>query len=65
MLKSDICEAVAAKAIVEVIFGEWRHEGGILGFSSRHVNFEIDGKEYVFVLHEVKEGQDCSQYLEG
>jgi hypothetical protein len=65
MLKSDICETVAVKAIEEVIFGEWKHEGGVLGVSSRHVNFEIDGKEYVFVLHEVKEGQDFSQYLEG
>ena len=62
MLKSDIIE-VCGSVIERKIGGEWKHEVGIFGMSSVHVNFEIDGKEYVLVLHEVTEGHDFSEYL--
>ena len=62
MLNSDIMEAIATD-IEETIFKRWKHEGFIGGCSSEHVNVEIDGKEYVLVLHEVTEGQNFSQYL--
>ena len=34
----------------------------IFGCSSNHINFEVDGKEYVLTLHEVKEGEHWSEY---
>lgn len=64
MRECDIMDAVQM-AIDNTIFKEWRHEGGLLGWSSGHVNFEIDGKEYVLVLREVKKGESWEQYLEG
>lgn len=64
MRNSDIIESVATD-IEETIFKKWKHEGFICGCSSNHVNVEIDGKEYVLVLHEVTEGQCFSQYLKG
>lgn len=65
MRSSDICDCLATRGIEQVFYGEWKHEGGILGTSSRHINFEIDGKEYVLVLSEVTEGHSFSEYLEG
>ena len=64
MLKSDIVD-VCGVAIENKIGGEWKHEVGRFGVSSCHVNFEIDGKEYVLVLHEVKDGHNFSEYLSG
>ncbi len=64
MLKSDIIDVVAC-TIERKIGDEWKHEVGMLGCSSIHANFEIDGKEYVLVLHEVKEGHDFSEYIGG
>ena len=64
MLDSDIIE-VCGTTIERKIGGEWRHEVLILGMSSRHVNFDIDGKEYVMVLHEVKEGHNFSEFIGG
>ncbi len=63
MLQSDICEQTAVHAIERVFYGEWKHEGCILGCSSQYINFEIDGKEYVFVLHEVENGHNFVEYL--
>ena len=44
---------------------EWKHEGCILGWSSEHINFEIDGKEYTAQLKEVKDGSHWSESLGG
>lgn len=63
MLNSDICETIAVKGIENVIYEEWKHEGFICGVSSKHINFEVDGKEYVFVLHEITDGHNFSEYL--
>lgn len=62
MLKSDIIEVIGA-TIERKIGGEWKHEVGILGCSSVHVNFVVDEKEYVIVLHEITEGHDFSEYV--
>lgn len=51
----DILEVFVA-AIEERIGKEWRHECFILGWSSEHINFEIDGKEYVLKMREIKDG---------
>lgn len=56
MKSCDIMEAVVM-AIEETIYKAWRHEGFLGGWSSEHVNFEVDGKEYVLKLHEVVEGE--------
>lgn len=64
MLKSDIIDVVGS-TIERKIGGEWKHEVCILGCSSFYTNFEIDGKEYVLVLHEVKDGHDFSEYIGG
>lgn len=52
----DIMESLV-DAIIKKIFEEWKHEGIICGWSSEHINFEIDGKEYVLRISEVKEGE--------
>lgn len=64
MLKSDIIDVVGS-TIERKIGGEWKHEVVILGCSSFYTNFEIDGKEYVLVCHEVKDGHDFSEYIGG
>lgn len=56
----DIMEAVTV-AIEEKIIKEWRHEGFIGSWSSDYVNFVIDGKQYVLVLAEVREGEHWSE----
>ena len=60
MKTEDIMECFVS-AIEEKIFKEWRHEGFIDGWSSGHVNFETDGKEYVLRISEVKEGEHWSE----
>ena len=60
MKTDDILESVVS-AIEEKIFKEWKHEGFIGGWSSEHINFEIDGKEYVLRINEVKDGEHWSQ----
>ena len=64
MLKSDIMETIAIH-IERHIGGEWKHEINLFGYSSRHLNVEIDGKEYVLVLHEVEDGHHWSEYVDG
>ena len=60
----DITE-VFVTSIEEKIMKEWKHEGGILGWSSEHINFEIDGKEYVANITEVKDGGHWFENLKG
>ena len=63
MKEADIMEVVTL-AVEETIMKKWRHDGFIGGFSSGYSNFEVDGKEYVLVLHEVKDGEHWSDKLE-
>lgn len=60
MKEVDIIECLANQ-IVNKIQDEWKHEVCILGHSNDHINFEIDTKEYVVVLKEVKDGQHWSE----
>lgn len=60
MKSVDIMEAFVI-AIEEKIYKEWRHEGFICGWTSEHINAEIDGKEYIIRLHEVKDGEHWSE----
>lgn len=60
----DIMETLTS-AIDETIFQKWKHEGFIGGFTSEHINFEIDGKEYVLQIEEVKDGEHWSEKLKG
>lgn len=62
MYNSDIMDVVGS-IIEKKIGGEWKHEVCILGCSSVHVNFEIDNKEYVLRLYEVKDGHDFSEFV--
>lgn len=55
----DIME-VLTNAIDKTIFEEWKHEGFIGGFTSEHINFEVDNKEYVLRIYEVKDGEHWS-----
>ena len=64
MLKSDIIETIAGH-IDRHIGGEWKHEVDLYGYSSRYLNFAIDGKEYVLVLREVEEGHHWTEYVDG
>ena len=59
MKAADIME-VFVSSIDEKIRDEWKHEAYILGWSSDHANFEIDGKEYCLILKEVREGEHWS-----
>lgn len=58
----DIME-VLTNAIDKTILGEWKHEGFIGGFAGKHIDFEIDGKEYVLKIAEVKDGEHWSEKL--
>ena len=51
----DIVEAFVT-AIEEKIIKEWRYDGYIGGWSSERIDFEIDEKEYVVYITEVKAG---------
>lgn len=64
MKPADIMEALTT-FIDEKIFKEWRHEGFVGGFASGYISAEIDGKEYVLVLHEVTDGHHFSEFTEG
>ena len=64
MKDADIMEALTV-SIEEKIFKEWKHEGFIGGFTSEYIYVEIDNREYVLALNEVKEGQHFSQYVKG
>lgn len=61
-IEIDIVEAVS-DAIERILGGEWKHDVSILGMSKRHLDIEIDKKEYVLVFHEVKEGHYWYEYL--
>ena len=61
MLDIDIMEALTI-SIEEKIFKDWRHQGFIDSFTSSYINMEIDGKEYVLVLHEVQDGHYFSEF---
>ena len=56
----DIME-VFANSVEQKMFKEWRHEGFIGGFSSDHLNFVIDGKEYIVNIKEVQDGSHWSE----
>ena len=62
MKECNIIGAVS-RAIETLGDEEFSHEVYILGESSVHVNFMIDGKDYVLVLHEIKDGHVFSEYL--
>lgn len=62
MKQVDIMEALV-NAIDEKIFKEWKHEGFIGGCSSEHIDVEIDGKEYVLRIDEVKDGEHWVEKL--
>ena len=62
MHKSDIIKKVCW-SIETVIGGDWKCEVSIFGISDRHINFEIDQKEYVLVLNEVKDGHHWGEYV--
>ncbi len=58
----DIMEMLTT-SIDKIIFGEWKHEGFIGGFTSERINFEIDGKEYVLRIDEVACTEHWSEKL--
>ena len=62
MKTCDIIE-VLEHTIPEKIGKEWRHDICLLGSSSAHINFKIDGKEYVLGLFKVAEGRNWAEYL--
>lgn len=60
-MKIDDIIVCLSNEIEDTIFKQWKHEGFICGLSSEHINFEIDGKEYVLKLYEVKNGEHWSE----
>lgn len=56
-MKSEWIMEAVCNSIHDKILDEWKHEGHVCGLSSEHINFEIDDKEYVLILKEVKEGE--------
>lgn len=48
-------------SITNKIFEEWKHEGFMCGWSSEHINFEVDGKEYVLLIREIGECEHFEQ----
>ena len=56
----DIIEMLL-RAIEEKLGKEWKHEVIIHGCSSNHINFDVDGEEYVLRIYEVKEGEHWSE----
>jgi hypothetical protein len=56
----DIMEMLTI-AIEEKLFKEWKHEGLIEGFSSEHINFDVDDKEYVLLIREIGDGEHFSE----
>lgn len=49
----DITEAIV-DMIEKKIFGEWKHEGYIDGFTSEEAQVVIDGRRYRIVVREVE-----------
>ena len=47
--------------IMEALVGAIEDKGFTLGWSSEHINFEIDGKEYVLRIYEVLDGEHWSE----
>lgn len=62
MFVSDIIDVLGCE-IERKIGGEWRHEVNILGESSVHLNFEIDGKEFVLIIYKIVDGEHFSDYF--
>lgn len=62
MQKSDIIDGIG-EFVVQRYGKEWKHDVGVYGGSSKHLNFVIDGKEYVLVLHEVTDGHCWNEYV--
>lgn len=60
----DIME-VLTNAIDETILQKWKHEGFIGGFTSEYIEFEVDGREYVLRICEVKDGEHWIEKLKG
>ena len=60
MKSVDIMESIT-NHIEDKFFKEWKHEGFIGMFTSEDINFEVDGKEYVLKIHEVKDGEHWSE----
>lgn len=56
----DIMEMIT-NSIEKTILHDWKHEGFIGVFTSENINFEIDGKEYVLKINEVKNGEHWSE----
>lgn len=52
-------------SIDETIFKKWKHEGFVGVFSSEYANFEIDGKEYILRLIEVRNEDHWSGLKDG
>ena len=59
----DIMEMITT-AIDKTIFHDWKHEGFIGGFTSKEINFEVDGKEYVLRIYDVQD-QMCMRMKGG
>lgn len=49
------------ETIENQIFDAWKHEGFIGGWTSEHINFEVDGKEYVVNIQEITNHSHWSQ----
>ena len=64
MKQVDIMESIVTQ-IDKQIFDEWKHEGFIGGWTSEHIDFEIDGREYVIRLYEVQNGKHWSEKTNG
>ena len=60
-MKCENIIGILEVAIQKVIIETYMHEGYVGGTSSNHINFEIDGKEYVLTLQEVKNGEHWSE----
>ena len=60
MKQCDIMETIATD-IENKFFKEWKHEGFIEGCSSEHINFDVDGKEYVLLIREICDGEHFSE----
>ena len=60
MKEVDIMEMLV-NAIEQKLFKEWKHDGLIEGFSSEHINFDVDGKEYVLLIREICDGEHFSE----
>ena len=60
MKEVDIMEMLV-NSIEQKLFKEWKHDGLIEGYSSEHINFDVDGKEYVLLIREIGDGEHFSE----